>query len=453
MGISQNRWIGLMSLERIKQLYGQCKETYARCLGRYDTVYVIDNVDVRCPNDFDDEFNVPAMLLFQELCNSNKKLSGHYDIFRCNLLKVINDNRGFDIKRLTQMPSSTRLNEYRVYFEVFFLKENDKVNLPFRRQITVNNLQYRWCGQQTMAAAFRNYHLQLENSTGMPLFTLNQQRSLHFPELTDEDREHIHSIMVTIRAKNAYQAISLALSNFELVINSINITQAMGMQSIHMGGKRLANLTAVTTGIYIANSILNPNDSALSSSDTKIYELPKQKLSFTNNQSHMNLFHEILKASSDNTPVSRRVAAVVEELSLVYSTDIPGLRQLSCWRCLELATAKSNNNRKEKEVVQIFQNYYYSNQFWKQMGDLVLKLRNTYVHQGKFINSGGFSSDYYLNWSQQYAEKSLLILLYLYKNRSIWSTEQQIDKFFDYYAESNDSLKIAQHLLSARTKK
>ncbi len=440
-----------MSLERIKQLYGQCKETYAKCLERYDAVYVIDNVDVRCPNDFDDEFNVPAMLLFQELCNSNKKLNGHYDVFRRNLLKSIY-NGDFDINRLTKLPPLTRLKGYKVYFEVFFLKENDKVNLPFKRQITVNNLRYRWCSQQAITVAFRSHQLQLKNSTGIPLLTLNQQRSLHFPELTDRGKECIHPIMVTIRAKNAYQAISLALSNFELVISSINITQAIGMQSIHMGGKRLANLTVVTTGIYIANNILNPNDSEFNSSATKIYELPKQKLSFTNNQSRMSLFHEILKASSDDTPVSRRVAAVVEELSLAYSTDIPGLRQLSCWRCLELATAKSNNNRKEKEVIRIFQNYY-SNQFWKQMGDLVLKLRNTYVHQGKFINSGGFSSDYYLNWSQQYAEKSLLILLYLYKNRSIWSTEQQIDKFFDYYAESNDSLKIAQHLLSARTRK
>lgn len=441
-----------MKKEHAKQLYSQCKETYKRCVDRYTAVCSTGGIDIKCPSDFDDEFNVPAILLFQELCSGNKKLNGHYDDFRRNLLRAIHDEDGFNTERLAQLPSFIQSRKYKVCFEVFFQKKNDKVSLPFKRQLVVNGIKYRWCSQRTIRSMFDRHQTHQKNSFNIPTLTLDQQRSLYFPTLTSDGRKCIHPMTTTVDAKSAYDALDIALSNFEIVENAVNVAQAIGMRRITFGGRRRPSTTMVTTGIFLASSISDFDDLILCNSGARIHEVPKQKLSFTEDPGRMELFHAIIRASCDNAPVSQRLITVVKELSLAYSTDIPGLRQLSCWRCLELATAKSNDNRKEKDVIHIFQNYY-SNQFWKQMGDLVLKSRNVYVHQGKLLNSGGFSSDYYLNWSQQYAEKSLLILLYLYKNRSVWKTEQQIDKFFDYYAESNDSLKVARRLLSARTKR
>lgn len=440
-----------MNLEYAKQLFKQCKDTHSKCSSKYDIRYCFSGLEMMGPSEFDDEFNVPAILLFQELCSSNAKIGGHYDNFRLNLLKAIHNDEVFDVEQLTQLPPPKQCKKYKVLFEVFFQKENNKVSLPFKRQILVRGLKYKWCSQRTIKSMFNLHQARQENIFGMPLFTLEQQRSLYFPKLNNNGMTCIHPVITTVDAENAYAALDMALSNFEIVKDAINIVQAIGMQKVTYSGKRPASITAVTTGIFLAYNSLDINDLIFYSPKTNIYELPRQKLSFTNNQSRMDLFHEIIKALCDNVPVSRRIKSVVGELSLAYATDIPGLRQLSCWRCLELATAKSGNNRKEKEIIQIFQNYY-PNKFWKQMGSLVMKVRNTYVHQGKLIDSGGFSRDYYLNWSQQYAEKSLLILLYLYNNRSTWKTEQQIDKFFDYYAESDDSLKVAQQLLSARLK-
>ncbi len=440
-----------MKLERAKQLYKQCEETYKRCINRYDTAYVMGSVEMRGPNDFDDEFNVPATLLFQELCHGNKNMDGHYDVFRWNLLLSIHAKEEFNEKKLTRNSPLKQLKEYRVYFEVFVQKENSKVSLPFKQYVVVNGIKFKWCSQRTVAAAFNDYQSRPEGSIGVPSLTIDQQRSLVFPELTDSGKRCIYPVVAVVSSDNAYNALNMALSNFEIVKNAVNITQAIGLRSVCLSGRRPASLTMVTTGLYIARSISDPSDSILRRSSVKIHELPKQKLNFTGDRKRVDLYHKIIKAACDSATVSSRVRSVVEELSLAYSSDNPGLRQLSCWRCLEIATAKSNENRKEKDVIRIFQNYH-SNTFWKQMGDLVLKLRNTYVHQGKLIDFGGSTSDYYLNWSQQYAEKSLMVLLYLYDNRSTWNTEQHIDKFFDYYAEPDSSLKVAQQLLSARKK-
>lgn len=438
-----------MKIEHAEQLYKQCSETYARCANRYDAAYKIDGIDIRCPNDFDDEFNVPAILLFQELCKSKKRLNDNYEAFRRNLLRAIYSKSDFNIQNLADLPSSGQTKRYEVYFEVFFQKEDNEVSPIFRRQLSVGDVKFRWCSKKTMATAFKTYHKHHKRSFGMPFSTIDQFRSLRFPSLTPQGEKHIHPIMTTVRAKNPYEAINTALSSFEVIEDAVNVVQIMGLQSIHLGGKHPANLTMITTGIYIANNRLDPSDSILCDSAIKIYELPKQKLSFTKNRDRISLFHEIIKASCDAADVSRRVRSVVSELALAYSSENSGLRQLSCWRCLEIATAKSGENRKEKDIIRIFQNYH-SSKHWKQMGTLVMKARNTYVHQGKPAGSGGFSGDYYLNWSQQYAEKALLVLLYLYKHRATWRTKQQIDRFFDYYAEPNESLEVARRLLSAR---
>lgn len=166
----------------------------------------------------------------------------------------------------------------------------------------------------------------------------------------------------------------------------------------------------------------------------------------------MALFNNLLKAFRDkSSPAAKRVRYVTLEFASAIDTDDPNLRQLGFWRCLEIATRRSSENRKEKDIIKIFQNYHSRALHWQQQGQLILDMRNIYVHQGVSSNTNK-PNDFYLNWSQQYAEAALRVLVYLYNNRSIWKTEDDIDIFFNHYSQSDRALELAGKLLAARNK-
>ena len=76
-------------------------------------------------------------------------------------------------------------------------------------------------------------------------------------------------------------------------------------------------------------------------------------------------------------------------------------------------------------------------------------VRNTYVHQG--VSSVEDTPDYYLNWSKQYAEAAIRILIWLYNNRAIWKDNDDIDIFFDHYSQSSHKLELAGKVLRGRS--
>ena len=97
----------------------------------------------------------------------------------------------------------------------------------------------------------------------------------------------------------------------------------------------------------------------------------------------------------------------------------------------------------------IFKNYIPGERYWEQQGFLIKEARNIYVHQG--VSSTGGAPDYYLNWSQQYAEAAIRILIWLYNNCATWRSDDDIDIFFDHYSQSNRKLELAEKILRSRS--
>lgn len=429
-----------------KQLYEQCQKAYEHSENKHETIWEINDKKIPTPSEFDDLYNVPSILLFQELCRTNRSLKGRFEDFRENLLLNLFDKKAFNHISLSKVSNGNKFKSYKIYFEVYFQKRNT-TPLPFKKEISIRGLKFKWCNQKTFARTYNSYIQAQAKEFGFRESNLDQDRLKHFPSLSNSGKRNIHPIVVEVIANTPSQAVSRVLNAFEIVESSINVVQNIGTRSVYYLGKPPANNALVRTGIIFA--VDSSKTVEIFQPDQKIYKLPNLELKFTNNQNKIKLFHNLIRANCNDTAISQRILAVTKELNLAYSTDNLGLRQLSYWRCLELATAKNSSSRKEKEIIQIFQNYY-PNEAWKQMGETILKLRNTYVHRGELLDENDFFKNYYLNWAKQYAEASLRILLYLFKNQSKWKNIADIDKFFDYYIESDKSLKLANELLKAR---
>lgn len=431
-----------------RQLYRQCQEAYERSESKSETTWTINGRGIPSPSEFDDLYNVPSILLFQELCRTNRNLKGKFEIFRENLLLDIFDKKAFDYESLSKVGNSSKFKSYKVYFEVYLQKRNT-TPLPFEKVISIKGLKFKWCNQKAFAKIYNDHTQAQAREFGFRETNLDHDRLRYFPSLSDSGKKNIYPIVVEVMANTSLQAVSKALSIFEIAENSINVVQNIDTRSVYHLGKPPSNNVLVKTGITF--TVDSSETVEVFQPDQKIYKLPNLEFKFTNSQNKIKLFHYLIHANCSNTAISQRILAVTKELNLAYSTDDLGLRQLSYWRCLELATAKNGSSRKEKEIIQIFQNYY-SNEAWKQMGETILKLRNTYVHRGELLDENDFFENYYLNWAKQYAEASLRILLYLFKNRSKWKKAADINKFFDYYIEPDEYLKLASELLKARYK-
>lgn len=106
-----------------KQLYKQCQEAYERSESKTETIWAINGKDIFSPSEFDDLYNVPTILLFQELCHTNKNLKGKFEIFRENLLLDIFNKKAFDYEPLSKVGNSSKFKSYKVYFEVYLQKK------------------------------------------------------------------------------------------------------------------------------------------------------------------------------------------------------------------------------------------------------------------------------------------------------------------------------------------
>ena len=246
------------------------------------------------------------------------------------------------------------------------------------------------------------------------------------------------------------EAANIVSSRFDDFVTCVNVIQTFGSQSYTIfstGPKIKHNTVIVSIDVLL---VKDPKGEVEILWDASKNVLPKDSITLTDSIDKMKRFKKLLGAFVSDSAPAVRLKRVTRELTQALGTDNPNLRQLSYWRCLELATTKSNHeSRKEAEVISIFQNYYPESKHWKQMGELVKKLRNTYVHEGLSGNKEELN-EYHLNWSQKYAECAFRVVLYIYDHRKIWKTDDDIDTFFDCYTQSDASLALAGKFLAAR---
>lgn len=444
--------------ERAKQLYLQCRKAYKDTKDSSGMVWNDGGKSISMPSHFDDAYNIPAELLFKELQGSGDPSQGARTDFDYRLLRLVSSDADYNSSSLKQnSKKKVSLKKFDVFFQVYFHKEHSAPNL-FNQQITLDGIKFTWCSQRTFShlvscfESSENLATDKPNALGGDGFPglYRRRRNERFPELTNES--NLHAIKATVQAVHIIDATDQAATAFRDFMSCVNVAQAFGSRNVSLSESAPKPKSAVVyTGVFLVKSDDDKKIDVLWTS-SKRHTLPSQSLNMTTSQSKMTFLNNLRKAfCDDSSPAAKRVRYVALEFALAIDTDDSNLRQLGFWRCLEIATRKSSENRKEKDVVKIFQNYHSKTLHWRQQGQLILDTRNTYVHQGVSSKSNK-PNDFYLNWSQQYAEAALKILLYVYNNRSTWKTENDIDTFFDHYSQSDRTLVLAGKFLAARNK-
>lgn len=446
--------------ERAKQLYFQCRSAYQEYLkipNIPNTILGDAKNSIIIPSYFYDNYNVPAELLFRELLGSRNTLQGDRIAFDHRLLRLVSDNKDYNESHLVS--KTTRKNatkKFNVYFEAYFNKEQSAPKL-FRKQLSLNGIKFEWCSKRAFSQVVSRFESgpnlangkpNILNGNGFPGL-YETRRNEKFPKLTNEI--NLHAVKASVLAVHEVDAANLVATAFGNFMDCVNVTQSLGAQSFSLSGGTAKSKSAIVfTGVFLTKSSTGKVN--MSWLDTTRYALPKQGLKLTTNKSKMKLLNNLLRAFRDNSsPATNRLRQITSEFSQAIDTDNSNLRQLGFWRCLEIATRKTSENRKDKDIIKIFQNYYPNTEHWQQQGKLIHRTRNDYVHQGVSSESGK-PNDFYLNWSQQYAEAALKMLMYLYNNRTVWKTDSDIDTFFDSYSRSSRELELAGKFLNERMK-
>ncbi|GEM_PF-801642 len=438
--------------ERARQYYEQCQEAYGEFLTipHAQSILNANGKEIDMPSPFYDAYNVPAELLRAEV-RSDATSEGDRMGFEHKLVEMMHDKAPFDYEALNKKGGTKDKRKqklYKIYFEVYY-KQSSSSKPLFKQQITIGGTTYRWCSRKVLNQKIKL--LESQRDAGIGIY--EQRRNVIF-SLRRSNMMSVHNlrpITATIKAFNKIEAVNTALSRFDNYIASINVLQDRGKQSITWASTRPKTKhknTVVSMGVYLVKTSSEPIDILIENSRKA---LPTQNLTITDQPVAMKQLATLMRAFGDNSPAATRLAGVTRELAQAIDTDNPNLRQLSYWRCLEIVTAKTGDEtRKEAEVVKIFQNYYPKRKYWKQMGDIIKNTRNSYVHRG-VSKSGEELNEYYLNWSQQYAEVAFDIAYYLYKHKAIWNKYSDIDTFFDAYTKTDHELSLAGKFLYART--
>lgn len=442
------------SEEKARQLYRQCQEAYDEYIaipghGRSILEYKGEEIDL--PNPFYDPYNVPAELLHQEVRGHTASDDDRMD-FEYKLAYMMHKHLAFDTSLLKSDASKGRYRQYTVYFEVFYSQSQNSRPL-FSKQLTLSGVTYRWCSLRRFSRIVDILESYDDTGKGLYYQRCRERFSLPVGSTSIISRHKLHQVQATVTARSDIEATNLVSRKFSNYIACVNVIQAMGTQaytSFSTGPKTKHKTCIASVDVFLVEP---PQGEVQILIDTSRQLLPTVQLSLTQNDNKMKRLKTLVKSFDNTSPAAKRLQNVTLELYSAFNTDNPNLRQLSYWRCLELASAfQGQQSRPEREIIKIFQNYYPNRKYWAQIGVLIKDLRNNYVHRG--ISSGkGEPSEHHLNWSQRYGESAFLITLYLYEHRKVWSTNDDIDTFFNHYSQSNHSLELASALLAARSSK
>lgn len=440
---------------KCKTLYEQCQKSYDNTSNNYGFTVNVSGKSILAPSMFDDYFRVPEELLYSTVCGINKNWIGNRQNFSLELLTRLSDKVVFDEEWITgKKRTGRRVKQYFVYFEVFYFEDADRktTTKPFHGILEIKNIKFSCCAKREYANIAEKYLVQEKKKEGNNLLkTVSNANELRrFPKIHNEQEGFVHPVKAEVAAYNSFDAAEKALAAFSIFANCFNVAQVKGRFRLRIsgGGPRTTDskTTMVDTGTYFIAE--NGEKIVHYNSGMFFNRLPKNY--FDPSPDRHKLLNELLIAVTTENPVKERISNVVRDLATSYNVEDSGTRQLGFWRCLEHTTRKCGKTRKEKDIIDIFKNYR-EDLCWKQMGDIVLELRNGYVHVGKLLGEDEVQ-DNYINWAQEYAEASLNILLYLFKNRAKWNTTSAIDDFFDYYSRTDGSLGVAKMLLAARTR-
>ena len=420
--------------EKLKLLYIQCRDAYHEWL-------IEQGVDdsfggIPFPGWFYDPYNIPAELLFRALYGkvSNKtKVRAEFDR---KLLSMVYKNDTYDRESLTVRPQGLEYKNFTVCFQIYFRSKTAKTDL-FKTQLTLSGIKFTWCSERAF--------WKIVDKVGVTNEYLRYRNTV-FPKLNNEfDTYAVKTQVADLAVEEAVSKVARAFQGF---MDCVNVVQSFNHQKRKLSHGPNDNKMAISdVGVFVAEE-----DSKVEIlwSNIRRHSLPSESLNSLDIGKER-LYKVLIRVlQDDNSVVAERLKYTVMEFASALSAEDPNLGLLGFWRCLEIATRKANQQtRKEEEILNIFKNYRPEEKYWRQQGSLIKEVRNTYVHQG--VSSVKDTPDYYLNWSKQYAEAAIRILIWLYNNRAIWKNNDDIDIFFDHYSQSGRKLELAGKVLRGRS--
>ena len=426
------------NVDKAKQYFLQAKEAYSTTNG----------IDF-----FNSHFTVPAELLFIEMCKiagvgrEYKHRKAFRQIFEARLKSLIEDKKEFDDsylgKGIKQTIAKQKRNTYWVYFGVP-IKRSSTTPLPFGKTIKLDGIIFQAINQKQFERAHKKECLDD--------FYNKLDENLKPRETRTWLLRDFHFFKSKVEADDGMAGGNLVLDAFNILYVSATVAQNShsyrhSMFSVKTKSRSIlapASIILVSKDEHSKCDIFWGSDVRIKSDETLTFTSKPQKLGF---------YKAYLRTCQEDTPISKRLRQFLFEFANALHSEDPHVRQLGLWRCLEIATSKQGTSRTEKDIVQIIGNFYNKSEHWHQQGNLIKDARNNFVHNGTTLERDAWgSADKYLNWTQEYTDKALVILRWMRENEVGKKSSNEIDEFFDLYSKPTTTLRMAGKLLRGRSK-
>lgn len=424
--------------EKAKQLYLQAKRNWK------PNSLPFFNSESRVPS----ELLLDVMLLISNIGSEYKHRSEFRMIFYKRLKELLNDKKdfnekylGLDIKRFIK---NREPKTYLVYFGVP-INISQATQLPFAENFTIDNVKFK-------RISFEQFEKPHKNKECLARYYDKFERNLHQRQDRNYIAKNLYYFKASVSGSNYSDALSSVDNAFRILCTSATVAENSNtLKHSMMGGDLKSRSILFPMGIMLISTKKHESCELAWGSDVRA--TADQTIEFTTKPNKSKQYKTLKRIWNENTPISKRIKLVVAEYANALHSTEPHIRQLGFWRCLEIATSKNNSSRPEKEIVQIIATHYRKDEAWKQRGEIIKKARNDYVHNGSYLERDEWGSvDRYLNWTQEYLDAVLGMLLVMRTVGIGKKTESEIDAFFDQYPKSNEELNIAKILFQNRTK-
>lgn len=407
-------------------------------------------------------FQTPWMIILVSLqnyylLNYAKKDDGwvdHRSEFDKLLIGQLYENKEWNIEDFKFTSRNVKGKKYVIYLELFYIHPSPRSRL-FSNPINIDGIIIESCTKYTYKNIYNRFISCefMNRSESQELYDLKENIvsgvKRRYLSVDKDNEKNVHPIKVTVYSEDKeLSALNLAIDKVNLLVQCLNAAQNIAIRELKIFGYDPDSLKKQIVVAETGRSFIEGGERFNEYyTPSPIVKAPTRE--YNNSKNKKLLLDEILQAVTDGQCYLKdRIRFVLQDLYAAYNSENAGSRMLSYWRCLEHTTRKNGETRKEKEIINIFKKRYF-NRTWEEMGDLVVRARNQFVHVGVYVGEQEYGSNY-LKWIQQYAEQSLTFLLYLYKNRDVWKNEEDLNMFFDIFQRSPEELTLSGKVLKLK---
>lgn len=402
---------------------------------------------------FNGSFTVPAELLYIEMCRivdigrEYKHRKAFRQTFDARLIKLIEDKKDFDEDYLGNDIKQTIKGQKRKSYWVYFgvpIKRSSSTPLPFGKTIKLDNIVFQSISHKQFESAHKKECLDDFNSKFEENLKPRESRTWLLKDFC--------FFKAKVEADDPMAGANLVADAFSVLYVCATVAQNSHTYQYSMFSiKTKSRSILATVGIMLVSTQGHTKCDIFWAADIRTKS--DEALKFTTQPDKLRYFSAYLRAFNEDTPISKRVRLFLFEYANALHAEDPHIRQLGLWRCLEIATSKQGSSRPEKEIVQIIGNFYSKSDVWRQQGDLIKDIRNGYVHSGITFEADAWGSvDRYLNWTQEYTDKALVLLRWMREHKVGKKSVSEIDDFFDLYSKPTSTLLMAGKLARGRSK-